>query len=976
MRIILTIIDANCKSYRSFRITKHLPLNELQSTLIEAVHEPTGAKIMHVANDDPENFFCLSFQTLPTSSNGVAHILEHTVLCGSDKFPIKDPFFSMTRRSLNTYMNALTGQDFTCYPASSQVEKDFYNLLEVYIDAVFHPELKKMSFLQEGHRLEFTEPKNPKSPLQFQGVVYNEMKGALSSADSRLWEAILKHLTPDLPYALNSGGDPKEIPLLTYEELKNFHETFYHPSRCIFFFYGNIPLTKHLDFIADKALHDVTKIAPLPPLPLQKRFTAPVVESARYPIAESESLEKKTWIAFSWLTAPLIHQDEVLALCLLDSILMDTDASPLKIALLKSGLCTSAESSIDIEMSEVPLSIVCKGCNAKDAQSIKKILFDTLEICTFNNEQIDAALHQLEFERTEIGGEGIPFGLSLFFRAGLIKQHGSESENALLIHTLFRDLRAHLEDPEFLPQLLRKHLIDNPHRVEMTFSPDPSLEERERKEEEERLSQLLPHIDEQELLDQAEKLSHYQEAVETQSLDCLPKLSLNDVPAHARDFPLSEMKIGNLDIFHHDCFTNQILYVDLVYDLPHIPDKDLALVSLYSRFMTELGCGNRNYEQNLAYQQAYTGGVNASLALHISQKDPDVSLPSFSLRGKCLARNSEKLLTLFAEFMEGAILNDLPRIQELLLQSATALQNRLAKNALTYAIQTSLSGFSAASYVYDQWNGLSFYKQVLEWAKKPESLASELSRIQEMVLGRGNPHLVLSCEKGQFESLRKNGFYQLPEKLPLRPIDAWKNDYPLPKINSHVRYIAAPVAFTSRGMRTVSYRDPRAPFLLLATELLENCYLHKEVREKGGAYGSGASYSPHTGNFNFYGFRDPNLAKTIDAFQKAIEKIAAGKFSENELEEAKFGVIQAIDSPVPPGNRAMTAYAWRRSGRTYQERQAFRENVLSAKKEDITKAMKELILPQSSRIVSFLGEDLFKKEQKKLKESMTVLPIH
>ncbi len=930
---------------------------------------------MHIANDDPENLFCLSFQTLPNSSNGVAHILEHTVLCGSDKFPIKDPFFSMTRRSLNTYMNALTGQDFTCYPASSQVEKDFYNLLEVYLDAVFHPELKKMSFLQEGHRLEFAEPKNPKSPLLFQGVVYNEMKGAMSSPESRLWKPILKQLMPDLPYAFNSGGEPKEIPDLTYEELKNFHQTFYHPSRCLFFFYGNLPLSKHLDFLLDKALHNVEKAAPLAPLPRQKRFSSPISITESYPIEPSESLEKKTWIVFSWLTVPLVHQEEVLALSLLDSVLMDTDASPLKIALLKSGLCTSVESSVDVEMSEVPLSIICKGCNPENAPKLKKIIFDTLKNCTLSSEEIEASLHQLEFERTEIGAEGVPFGLTLFFRAGLIKQHGSESENALLIHTLFRDLRAHLQNPEFLPNLIRKYLLENPHFVELTFTPDPTLAEKERFEEEERLAKLRPHVNEKELIAQAEQLAHYQEAVETQSLECLPKLTLRDVPSHTRDFPLEESKIDSLEIFHHDCFTNQILYVDLVYDIPFIPEKDLALVSLYSRFMTELGCGDRNYEENLAYQQAYTGGVNASLALHISQNNPDVSHPAFSLRGKCLARNSEKLLSLFADLATSTKCDDPSRIQELILQSATNLQNRLIKSAMTYAIQTSLSGLSSASFVYDQWNGLSYYKQVLEWAKKGDLLSKELSRIQEMILARGTPHLVLSCEKEQFMDLKAKNFFGFASKLPKRTINPWKDSYALPKVKSQARFIASPVAFTSRGLRTVAYKDPRSPLLLIATELLENCSLHKEVREKGGAYGSGASYAPHTGNFNFYAFRDPHLSKTIAAFQKSLEKIGGGKFTEKELEEAKFGVIQAIDAPVPPGNRAMTAYAWKRAGRTYQDRQLFRKQVLDATKEEIAKAVQECVASKDSVFVSFLGEDLYKKEEKKLQEPMQALPI-
>lgn len=960
------------QKYRSFRMTKSLPLPELQSTLVEAVHEPTGARIMHIANNDPENLFCLSFQTLPTRSNGVAHILEHIVLCGSEKFPIKDPFFSMTRRSLNTYMNALTGQDFTCYPASSQVEKDFYNLLDVYLDAVFHPELKKMSFLQEGHRLELTEQKT----LQFQGVVYNEMKGSLSSPEPRLWEALLKHLTPDLTYAVNSGGDPKEIPNLTYEELKEFHRTFYHPSRCIFFFYGNLPLTQHLDFLLEKTLHRKEKISPLPPLPRQKRFSAPVTVKETYPIEESESLEKKTWITFSFLTAPLIHHEEVLALCLLDSLLMDTDASPLKLALLKSGLCTTADSSVDIEMSEVPFSFVFKGCEAKNASKLKKILFDTLQASVFTESQIEASLHQLEFDRTEIGAEGVPFGLSLFFRSALIKQHGSEPESALLIHTLFRSIRAHLKDPKFLQNLIHKHFINNPHYVELIFSPDPTMAARERKEEEERLGRLLPHIDKEELLTQASALAKYQESIETQSLDCLPKLALTDIPLEVRDYPLKESKIGTLHIFHHSCFTNQILYADLVFDLPYIAEKDLPLVSLYAQLMTELGSGGRNYAENLDYQQAYTGGVNASLSLHTSEKDPNLCFPSFSLRGKALARNSEKLLSLFADFMRGVDCTDLPRLDELLQEHATELQNRLTKNALGYAVQISLLGFSTASFVYDQWNGLSYYQAALEWIKDPKHMAKELARIQNQILAKGTPHLVISCEQELFDQLKKNHFFDLAKKLPTHPITQWKNDYPLKIQKSQARFISSPVAFTARGQRTVSYKDPRSAFLLLSSELLENCYLHKEVREKGGAYGSGASYAPHTGNFHFYAFRDPNLAKTIDHFQKAIAKISLGDFSDQELEEAKFGAIQAIDAPVPPGNRAKTAYAWKRSGRTFEERQNFRTKVLQASKEDVANAVRDLLLPHSGLIVSFLGENLYKKEEKKLKNPLAVLTIH
>ena len=971
-------LSAVGQTYRDFRITKTLPLEELESTLIELTHEPTGARVLHIANSDPENLFCLSFQTLPYSSNGVAHILEHTVLCGSRKFPVKDPFFAMTRRSLNTYMNALTGQDFTCYPASSQVEKDFYNLLDVYLDAVFHPELKKTSFLQEGHRLEFNDSGN----LQFQGVVYNEMKGAMSSSEARLNEALSKHLTPDLPYTHNSGGDPKDIPSLSYEELLEFHRDFYHPSRCLFFFYGSLPLSKHLDFIEERSLRRVKKTPQLPPLPLQPRFAQPLQVIERYPIAENEPLAKKTIVAFAWLTVPVSEQREILALTLLESLLTDTDASPLAFALLKSGLCTQVDSSIDPEMSEIPLAIVCKGCEEKDAEEIRKLLFKTLEDFASQPippERIEASIHQLEFQRMEIGAEGIPFGLTLFMRAALIKQHGSEPENGLLVHTLFNELRSRAADPSYLPSLLRKYILENPHFLQVVLKPDPNLEKEEGEEEKKRLAAIQTRLSTDEkkaIAAQSKELAVYQESVENQSLDCLPKVTLKDVPVHVRDFPLAETAEGSLKGFHHACFTNQILYADLVFNLPDTPADDLPLMALFTRLLTELGCGGRDYAANLEYQQAYIGGLDAFLSLHVTHANPDVCSPTFSLRGKALHRNAEKLFDLFADFVQSADLDDRERIEEWLQQHATELQNRLTKNSLSYAIQTSLSGFSSASFVFDQWYGIPYYRAVMKWDKHPsDSFFQGLKQMKAHLLGMKDTDLVISCDAPFFEHLKKNHFYGLAEKLPAHPYSPWKGNYSLPKIEPHARIVASPVAFTAYGMRTHSYRDPEAPLLLLSTELFENLVLHTEIREKGGAYGSGASYSPTTGNFHFLASRDPQLANTVSAFEKALEKIGSGKFNERELEEAKLGALQTLDAPVPPGNRAIVAYSWKRAGRTLALREEFRRKLLSATREEIAQAVRSSLSFDKGILVTFLGKELLNKEKSKLKTSLPVLAI-
>ena len=976
-----TALNAKGQTYRDFLVTKYLPLPELQSTLIQLVHQPTGARIIHIANRDPENLFCLSFQTLPSSSNGVAHILEHTVLCGSEKYPVKDPFFAMSRRSLNTFMNALTGQDFTCYPASSQVEKDLYNLLEVYLDAVFHPELKQMSFLQEGHRLEFADPKKPESPLQFQGVVYNEMKGSLSSSDSRLWRSVFKHLMPDLPYAFNTGGDPKEIPHLTHEELIEFHRTFYHPSRCLFFFYGDIPLAKHLDFIADKTLKDAGKIAPLPPLPLQKRFSSPQAVTENYPISSAESTEKKAIVAFAWLTAPASNQEELLALTLLDSLLMDHDGSPLRQALLKSNLCTQAASSIDVELSEAPWLIVCKGCEEESKEALKERLFLTLkEIAKtpFSQELIEASIHQLEFDRTEINGDDGPFGLTLFMRSALLAQHGVDPANGLLVHTLFNDLRAKCADPMYLPHLICHYLLDNPHFVQLVLKPDPNLEKKEAEEERQTLEKIRSHLSAKEvenIIEQSAKLADYQETTEHQSLDCLPKVSLHDVSPHARDLSLTETDAGKMQVFHHECFTNHILYADLLFDLPEIAFSDLPLIPLFTHLLTEVGAGGRNYSENLTFAQAHTGGVSASLSLHIMQNDPNQCRPMFGLKGKALKRNSDKLFTLFADLIANPDFSDRSRLKELISQHVTSLQNRLTKNALNYAVQTSLSPFSIPSSIFEEWHGLSYYQAILKWAKNPERLIDELQRIAHLLLGVGIPHLVLSADASQFDEIQKEAFYGLANRLPHKKGTPWQGNYPLPKVSSQARPVAAPVAFTSLGMRTAAYKDKASPLLLLSTELLQNTILHTEIREKGGAYGASASYAPTTGNFYLYSYRDPQLAKTYATFQKALEKIGKGSFEERHLEEAKLCVLQTLDAPIIPGHRAVTAYSWKRAGRTKAVREEFRKTLLSATRKEVAEAVQKHILPQEKILVTLLGKELYEKEVEKLPHPLPLLPI-
>ncbi|MDN3506718.1 MAG: insulinase family protein [Simkaniaceae bacterium] len=970
------------EKYKDFALVKYYPIDELQSVMRELIHIPTGAHVMHLENDDPENLFCLSFKTLPENSNGVPHILEHTVLCGSRKYPVKDPFFSMNRRSLNTFMNALTGSDFTCYPAATQIEKDFYNLFEVYLDAVFHPKLHELSFLQEGHRLEFSDPKDPKSPLEFKGIVYNEMKGAMSSVDSRIWHALMQALVPDLTYAHNSGGDPKDIPSLTYEELISFHETYYHPSRCLFYFYGNLPLKKHLDFIEENALKGVPKLPPIAGIGHQERFPNPVHKSFSYPISKEEDEGDKHIYAFSWLTTPLLEVEEVLALTVLDSILMDTDASPLKKALLETKLCIQAESYLDVEMTEVPLAFFFRGCKENSGDAIEKALRENLGKIAREGipyELVQASMHQLELSRTEIGGDHSPFGLTLFFRSGLAKQHGCNPEDSLTLHSLFQDILEKAKDPHFFSPLIEKYILHNSHHVRLSFAPDPDLPTKEAAEEKQRLKEIKSSLNEKQvasILENTKKLAEFQEASEDQKLDCLPKVTLHDVPEQTRDFPLQSSQRREMEIFHHDNFTNHLLYADLVFDLPNLSKQELMDLQLFIIFLPELGSANRTYSENLEAQHAYTGGIGAHASLHVQASDPAKAKPSLQLHGKALQRNAKEFFSLLQDMVTSPRFDEKERIKELVKKLQNSLQNRLTRNAMRYSSQIALSHLSVASYINELWYGLTFYNYV-QGISEIEPLLERLLQLKDKLLCIGSPHLILSCDANLFSDLDKKDFYGLPS-IPTKPFERWKGDFVLKNIPDQARVIPSPVAFTTQAFKTIHYTHEDAPALLASTALMENKVLHHRIREQGGAYGSGASYNALWGNFYFYGYRDPHIAHTVRCFKDAATEIAAKNFEESDLEEAKLGIIQNFDTPTSPSSRAVTSYIWARDGKTRQIRQDFRSRLLSVTPENIQSALEKHLLPQIDEgpVVTFAGQELLDKELPLLEEKkIKILPI-
>lgn len=679
-------------------------------------------------------------------------------------------------------------------------------------------------------------------------------------------------------------------------------------------------------------------------------------------------------VAFAWLTCPILDQQEALALSILEIILMDTDASPLKMALLQSGLCKQVSSFIDVELNEIPWGLTLKGCDAKNAEALEKIVKDTLKkiVCSgIPLQLIENAIHQLEFHRSEITGDHAPFGLSLFMRSALLKQHGADPAQGLMIHSLFEKMhQATLSNPHYFTHLIQKYLIDNPHFIRITMLPDPSLGERESEEEKNTLDSIKKSLSSdqiQAIANKAAELAQFQKMQEEEAdIEILPKVSLCDIPQAAKDYTLMEEKAGSLRVFHQNVFTNEIVYADLVLNLPALEEKDLPLLRLFTVIFGQVGCGSRTYQENLEYIQGNTGGIGAGISLNLQANNYRNFSPTFHIRGKSLYRKAPKLLSLVHEMARDIQLNDIKRLKEILIKHFTGIESRLSQSALKYAINLSASSLNPASKMANDLYGLEYFWKLRGIVKNIdahiEEVRAKLGEIQKRTACLENPHLILGCDGEMYNQLKTHDFYGL-KNIEQASFQPWEGNFPLQPIHPQGRIIASPVAFIGKVFPTVSYTHPDSPSLNIAAFLFDNLTLHRKIREQGGAYGGGAVCNALSGNFYFYSYRDPNINSTLNAFEESVQNVIEGNFNESDLEEAKFEMMQGLDAPLSPGSQSDTAYGWLCEGRSLDIRQAYRNKLLALTREDIIDAVERVIAKNMhlGNAVVFAGRELLEK---------------
>ncbi|WP_293266096.1 insulinase family protein [Neptunomonas sp.] len=947
-------------AHTSFEFIRSEKIESLNVHVEEYRHKITGAMHFHIAADQDENVFLVAFRTVPMDSKGVAHILEHTALCGSEHYPVRDPFFMMTRRSLNTFMNAFTSSDWTAYPFASQNRKDFFNLLDVYLDATFYSRLDPLDFAQEGHRVEFEEANNPESPLVYKGVVLNEMKGAMSSPVSTLWQTATKHLFPTVTYHYNSGGDPDSITDLSYDELLAFYRTHYHPSNAVFMTFGNIPAKELQARFEEQALSNFEKLDINIEVTDEKRVFSPVKVEEAYALDEDDT-SGKTHHVMSWLLGHSIDLKEQLKAHLLSRVLLDNSASPLRYALESSELGSAPSPLCGLEDSNRQMSFMCglEGSEPGNADAFEKLVIETLQRVAEDGvpqSMVEAHLHQLELGQREISGDGYPYGLSLIMASVSSAIHRGDPIALLNLDPVLDELRELIKDTDFIPSMIRELLLENTHRVCLTMRPDNKMTERKGQDEKAKLEVIKAGMSEEQtqfVIDQAAALEARQMQQDDESI--LPKVTLQDVPAQMH-VPMSEQQaLAGQTLDWYGQGTNGLVYQQVIIDLPELSDDELQIMPLFNYGMTELGCADRTYQENQQYHVQVSGGVSAYTTMRGATNDEQNVHGYFVVSGKALLHNQDALTKLLHETLNEARFDETTRLREIVAQQRSRKEQSITGQGHSLAIMAAAAQLSPAAQVDQKSRGLESIRFVKELDKQLDDpaalqeLSAKLIAIHEKIKQAPRRFLLIG-EPEQKESLTASMSQQWATSK-----GTATSSLTLKATRKTVKQLwttSTQVSFCAKAYPTVPVdHEDSAPLTILG-DFLRNGFLHRAVREQGGAYGSGAGQDSGEAVFRFFSYRDPRLTETLDDFDGSVSWLLENDHDEAKLEEAILGVVSSIDKPGSPAGEAKGAYHSTLFGRTPEHRRAFRQRILNVKIDDLKRVAEKYLKPELASIAA------------------------
>lgn len=921
----------------SFKLIEERTIEEVGGVVKLWQHNPTGAQVLSVCNDDENKCFGVNFRTPPNNSTGVAHILEHSVLCGSKNYPVKEPFVELLKSSLQTFLNAMTFPDKTCYPVASTNLQDLYNLIDVYLDAVFFPRIEEDVLAQEGWHIHVDETEKK---WIFKGVVLNEMKGVYSSPDSVLAEKSMQSLFPDTLYSLDSGGDPEVILDLTFEEFKDFHTRYYHPSNARFFFWGDDPEAARLERL-DTALKHFSSMKIDSSIPLQKPLDVARKLTFTYAVDELQENGKDAHVTVNWLLCEGKDDEEIMLLEMLEHILIGLPGSPLRKELMDSGFGEDITGSgLETDLRQAFFSLGLRSINPKDSDAIEKLILDTLQKIVntgVSQKEIEGALSSLEFLLRENNTGGFPRGLSAMIQSLSTWLYDGDPFLPIAWKAPLNSIKKRLADGEkVFENAIEKWFLNNTHRVRVLLVPDVTLAEQRKEKEDARLKSIHTGMSKEKQATVARLSANLiiaqEKADAPEALATIPSLLLEDLPTKGKTLPCKVMEKTQGKILHHELETVGILYAKILLPMDNLKQELFPFLSLFCRSLTEMGTQKYNFVELGLEISAQTGGLGSGAIIRTpyTLQNPEDMMCYLQISGKAIEEKIPALCGLMEEILTKTSFDNKERFLQMVLEEKARMEQSLIPAGHS-VLESCLAGmFSPSGYLGEIVSGIPYLTFVRELVSRVEndyeSIKKDLLQIRDSLVGKLGYVISLT---GDANLLAKAGILtEMVENLPEQSTEIASRFYPLePKpvgllVPAQVNYVGLGSNLNKTGY---TYNGSA----LVIMRFLRMGYLWDRVRVQGGAYGAFVRYSHTTGSIKFLSYRDPNVARTLGIYKNAAKYLGNLELSSAELTKTIVGAFGDLETYLLPGAKGNIAL-WRyMTGYKDELRQQIRDELLS-----------------------------------------------
>ena len=948
---------------KAYSIVEKQMLKEVNGVGYILSNNKTKARVVIILNDDTNKVFNIGFRTPPNSDNGVPHIMEHSVLCGSKNFPVKDPFVELCKGSLNTFLNAMTYSDKTVYPVASLNKKDFHNLMHVYLDAVFYPNIyeKKEILMQEGWHYEVDEETGD---LKYNGVVFNEMKGVYSNPEQQLYRVIEKSLLDNTAYGYESGGDPVHIPELTYEDFLDFHKKYYHPSNSYIYLYGDMDAVAELEFIDEKYLNSFEYLEIDSALTDEPEFDEPKHIVEHYCLSDADDEKDNTYLTYNVTVGKSLDKKLCMAFAVLEHALLVAPGAPLKKALIDANIGKDVFSSYDDGIKQPTFSIIAKNANAEDENRFISIIDETIKELIakgINKKSLAASINYFEFRHKEGNFGRFPKGLMLGLNAFNTWLYDDLSALELFnLNDVFEQLKCELES-DYFEGLLQEYIIDNKQKTFAMLVPKKGLNAELEAEEAKRLADYKATLTEEQIENikkEADHLKEYQsEPSSPEELETIPLLEISDIDKNARKLNNQFSEIEMVKIVSHDIFTNGISYVNLNFDITDIDYEKYPVVSLLTEIFKYVDTANYSYNELANEINLHTGGVGFATTVSNCNSDNSYCV-HFIVNAKMLHDKVDKGMELVDEILFTSKLDDKKRLKEIIAETRSGLKNELVSAGHITAAGRAVSYVSPIGVVKEMLEGVDFYKYIAklddDFDNQYESLVEDLKTILGQILRRGGLIVNYTSDKNP-EEILKTPITALSKKLSSRlEFDKTKEVKVQPlnegfKTSSQVQYVATAGNFKDKGLAFTGA-------LSVLQSIFSYDYLWLNVRVKGGAYGCMCSFN-RSGNAYFTSYRDPNLMETYGIYKNAAEYVANFDADDRDMTKYIIGAISKLDAPLTPsaeGNFSFVAYLM---GLTDEDLQRDRNQVLEANVEVIRGLAPYVEAATTGEIICAIGNE-------------------